>query len=76
VGYLPSRKLTVAVVTTYRPEAFENEGNYKNASNTIFASLGNTLAANTLVIPGHEAASTGTSSLFVTEHSETGRSKA
>jgi hypothetical protein len=28
-GYLPGRKLTVTVVTTYTPDAFDNEGNHK-----------------------------------------------
>jgi hypothetical protein len=28
VGYLPSQKLTVAVVTTYGPGAFDDQGNY------------------------------------------------
>jgi CubicO group peptidase (beta-lactamase class C family) len=47
-GYLPGRKLTVTVVTTYNPDAFDNEGNYTNASSTIFSSIANTLAPNTL----------------------------
>ena len=49
VGYLPGRGLTVAVVTTYTPEAFDSTtGNYNNASGAIFQILGNTLAPNTL----------------------------
>ena len=52
VGYLPSEKLTVAVVTTYNPSAFDDHGNYKNASDVIFASLGNALAPHTLAKPG------------------------
>lgn len=48
VGYLPSRKLTIAVVTTYQPSAFDAEGNYGNASQTVFASLANMLAPGTL----------------------------
>ena len=51
VGYLASRKLSVAVVTTYKPAAFDEEGNYKNASTAIFAAIGNALAPNT-VPPG------------------------
>jgi CubicO group peptidase (beta-lactamase class C family) len=51
VGYLPSQKLTVAVVTTYGPGAFDDQGNYKNASDIIFASMVNLLAPNTLVKP-------------------------
>jgi CubicO group peptidase (beta-lactamase class C family) len=52
VGYLPSQKLAVAVVTTYGPGAFDDQGNYKNASDTIFASMVNVLAPNTLAKPG------------------------
>ncbi len=51
VGYLPSMKLAVAVVTTYLPTAFDDKGNYKNASETIFASLANAFAPNTIVKP-------------------------
>jgi hypothetical protein len=48
VGYLPSRKLTIAVVTTSRPEAFNAEGVYPNASQTIFGLLADLLAPGTL----------------------------
>jgi len=43
-GYLPSKKLTVAVVTTYSQSAFDEDGNYKNASDAIFESIVNVLA--------------------------------
>ncbi len=48
VGYLPARKLTIAVVTTYAPAAFDAKGNYPNASQKIFAALANRLAPGTL----------------------------
>jgi CubicO group peptidase (beta-lactamase class C family) len=48
VGYLPSRRLAVAVVTTYTPSAFDAEGNYPNASQSIFAALAERLAPGTL----------------------------
>jgi CubicO group peptidase (beta-lactamase class C family) len=48
VGYLPSKKLTVAVAITYTPKAFDNDGSYANASEKIFTSLGNALAPGTL----------------------------
>jgi hypothetical protein len=51
VGYLPSKKLTVAVAITYGPKAFDNEGNYTNVSDKIFTSLGNALAPGTLSNP-------------------------
>jgi CubicO group peptidase (beta-lactamase class C family) len=47
VGYLPSRKLTVAVATTYAPGAFDSEGNYPNASQNVFGELAETLAPGT-----------------------------
>jgi hypothetical protein len=56
VGYLPAQKLTVAVVTTYGPGTFDDQGNYKNASDTIFAAMVNVSAPNTLVKRGHEQA--------------------
>lgn len=48
VGYLPSRRLTIAVVTTYAPGAFDAEGNYPNASQDIFAEMAERLAPGTL----------------------------
>ncbi|MDQ2816703.1 MAG: hypothetical protein M3T49_00650 [Candidatus Eremiobacteraeota bacterium] len=47
VGYLRPKKLAIAVVTTYESAAFDEQGNYKDASQPIFASLGNALAPNT-----------------------------
>jgi CubicO group peptidase (beta-lactamase class C family) len=47
VGYLPAKKLTVAIVTTYSQSAFDEDGDYKNASDTIFESIVNVLAPNT-----------------------------
>jgi hypothetical protein len=52
VGYLPSKKLTVAVAITYGPKAFDDQGNYKNVSDKIFSSLGNALAPDTVSKPG------------------------
>lgn len=51
VGYLLSRKLSVAVVTTYKPDAFDDQGNYPNASADIFRTMGNALAPNTIPKP-------------------------
>jgi CubicO group peptidase (beta-lactamase class C family) len=56
VGYLPSRHLAIAVVTTYRSSAFDAQGNYPNASQSIFAALAERLAPGTLPklpAPGH-----------------------
>ncbi len=48
VGYLPSHNLSVAVVTTYSPAAYDDKGNGGNASIPIFAALGNALVANSV----------------------------
>jgi hypothetical protein len=51
VGYFPSRRLAIAVVTTYAPSAFDAKGNYPNASQSIFAELAERLAPGTLPNP-------------------------
>ena len=38
-GYLPSRKLTISVSTTYKPEAFDDKGEFRNASGPILRSF-------------------------------------
>lgn len=44
-GYLPSRRYTVSVVTTYRPGAFDpTTGAYDNASSKIFTELATAVA--------------------------------
>jgi CubicO group peptidase (beta-lactamase class C family) len=48
VGYLPSQKLAITVVTTVGPGAFDAEGNYSASSDRIFVALANKLAPNTL----------------------------
>lgn len=48
VGYLPSHRLTIAVVTTYLPSAFDAKGNYVNASQNVFAALAQAYAPGTL----------------------------
>jgi hypothetical protein len=50
VGYLPSKKLSIAVVVTYSPDAFDENGGFKNSdvSGKIFALLANALAPDTL----------------------------
>ncbi|MFZ0218563.1 MAG: serine hydrolase domain-containing protein [Candidatus Dormiibacterota bacterium] len=44
MGYLPSKKLAVAVVTTYAPAAFDSQGNYKDATPKLFSMLAQALA--------------------------------
>jgi CubicO group peptidase (beta-lactamase class C family) len=48
VGYLPAKKLTITIEVTYLPQAFDRQGDYKDASVTTFQSLANVLAPNTL----------------------------
>jgi CubicO group peptidase (beta-lactamase class C family) len=45
-AYLPSKKIAIAVVTTYGEESFDIQGNYKygNASQAIFKAIGTYLA--------------------------------
>jgi len=39
-AYLPSKKIDIAVATTFAPEAFDSQGNYKNSSDTVFRLIG------------------------------------
>ncbi len=43
-GYLPSQKIAIAVAVTYLPEAFDDQGNYSNAAETLFRKIGAELA--------------------------------
>lgn len=43
-AYLPARRLAVAVVVTFAPEAFDDEGGYTNAAQTVFARIATELA--------------------------------
>lgn len=43
-AYLPSRKLAIAVAVTFAPEAFDTDGNYDNAAQTLFGRLAAELA--------------------------------
>jgi CubicO group peptidase (beta-lactamase class C family) len=45
-AYLPSQKIAIAVAVTYLPAAFDSQGNYANAADTLFRSIG------TVVAPG------------------------
>jgi len=48
VGYLPAQKLSIAIEATYLSSAYDAKGNSKGASQTIFRSLADALAPNTL----------------------------
>ena len=43
-AYLPSQKIAIAVAITYLPEAFDDQGNYPNAADTLFRKIGAELA--------------------------------
>lgn len=45
-GYLPSQKIAIAVAVTYRPEAFDDQGNYRNEAETLFRKIGAEMAPN------------------------------
>ncbi|MDG5482121.1 serine hydrolase domain-containing protein [Mycolicibacterium gadium] len=43
-AYLPSQKIAIAVAATYLPEAFDDQGDYINAADTVFREIGAVLA--------------------------------
>ena len=43
-AYLPSQKIAIAVANTYLPEAFDDQGNYTNAADTLFRKIGAVMA--------------------------------
>jgi CubicO group peptidase (beta-lactamase class C family) len=43
-AYLPSKKIAIAVAVTYAPEAFDNQGNYRNEADHLFRKIGAELA--------------------------------
>ena len=43
-GYLPAKKIAIAVAVTYGEGAFDAKGNYSNSGDTIFRSIGAYLA--------------------------------
>ncbi|GAB3801683.1 serine hydrolase domain-containing protein [Humibacter antri] len=45
-AYLPSKKIAIAVACTFTPAAFDDQGNYANAADTLFRQIGGYLAPN------------------------------
>jgi hypothetical protein len=45
-GYLPSQKIAIAAAVTYRPDAFDDQGNYRNEAETLFRKIGAEIAPN------------------------------
>lgn len=44
MAYLPAKKISIAVAVTYRPEAFDDQGNYRNEADTLFRRIAKELA--------------------------------
>jgi CubicO group peptidase (beta-lactamase class C family) len=44
MAYLPSKKVSIAVAVTYQPEAFDDQGNYRNEGDTLFRRIAGELA--------------------------------
>jgi CubicO group peptidase (beta-lactamase class C family) len=51
-AYLPSEKISISVVTTFAPGAFDCEGVYPNSSDVIFRAIGQSIAPNDAPPPG------------------------
>lgn len=45
-AYLPSQKVAIAVVVTYAPEAFDDQGNYTNQADILFRKIGAEMTPN------------------------------
>jgi CubicO group peptidase (beta-lactamase class C family) len=43
-AYLPAQRIAIAVAVTFEPEAFDGDGNYANAADTLFRRIGAELA--------------------------------
>ncbi len=43
-AFLPSQKIAIAVAVTFAPEAFDDQGNYRNEADTLFRKIGAELA--------------------------------
>jgi len=43
-AYLPSQKIAIAIAATYAPEAFDDQGNYRNEADTVFRKVAGELA--------------------------------
>jgi CubicO group peptidase (beta-lactamase class C family) len=44
MAYLPAKKIGIAVAVTYLPEAFDDQGNYRNEADTLFRRIAGELA--------------------------------
>jgi CubicO group peptidase (beta-lactamase class C family) len=44
MAYLPAKKIGLAMVVTYQPDAFDDQGNYRNEADTLFRRIAKELA--------------------------------
>lgn len=44
MAYLPAKKISMAIAVTYQPEAFDDQGDYRNEAETLFRRIGKELA--------------------------------
>ncbi len=44
MAYLPTKKISMAIAVTYQPEAFDDQGDYRNEAETLFRRIGKELA--------------------------------
>jgi len=44
MAYLPAMKIAIAVAVTYQPEAFDDQGDYRNEADTLFRRIASELA--------------------------------
>ena len=44
MAYLPAKRIAMAVAVTYRPEAFDDQGNYRNEADMLFRRIAKELA--------------------------------
>jgi CubicO group peptidase (beta-lactamase class C family) len=44
MAYLPAERIAIAVAVTYLPEAFDDQGNYRNEADTLFRRIAGELA--------------------------------
>lgn len=45
-AYLPSQRIAIAVAVTFAPEAFDDQGNYRNQADILFRKIGAEIAPN------------------------------
>jgi CubicO group peptidase (beta-lactamase class C family) len=44
MAYLPNKKVSLAIAVTYEPQAFDDQGNYRNEADTLFRLIAKELA--------------------------------